>query len=226
MKLERVSPDRIEISDSGAGFTRYLRYFLIAVVLVVVTGSLFNGNIMPILLVLVAAGLFWKLADHVNVDSQAAFDRQAARFYLNQTRGGKPVAQLDEAVDRIENVIIEAAHRSRTSDETVTTRPALVIGGETVPLTFASFKSGPQASEIAQALRQFLSLPETDLIDDSIRQALAGPAGTGPAVRLARFGKGMGRIDAARYVQSVIKQASAPEPAASGRTHSIRRENP
>ncbi len=209
MKLEKVSPTRFEFSHSGETFTRYVRYFLIAVVLIVAFGALTGGNFVSLVIVLLVAGLFWKLADYVNVESRAGFDLQMNRFELVQSRAGTELVNRSEPLESIGNAIIESSSRSGKGDDSLKTRPAVVIDGETVPLTFASFVSGPQPTEIAMALRDFLQLPESDLIDDSIAQALKGPVGIGPAVRLARLGKGMGRLDAARYVENVKQEMSS-----------------
>jgi hypothetical protein len=223
MKLQQISPDRFEFTDTGGKLTEYMRYFLIAVTALVVFNAIATGSFAPVILVLIAAMGFSKLAGYVDVDTHASFDRTSGEFYLRQTRRGKLVEERTVPLDGIENVVVEADHRDKATDNAVKTRPAVVIEGRSVPLTFASFLSGPAAAESAQTLRRFLELPDTDLIDDSIRQALKGPVGTGPAVRLARLGKGLGRLDAAAYVRSIEGQA---DPVATSRTptHAIRRE--
>jgi len=225
MKLERESPERIKFSHSGRTFTRLIRYFLIAIVLMVIFGSFFSGQIASVLIVLLVAGLFWKLADYVNVESHATFDHRENRLHVVQSRAGTKLIDRSESLDAIENVVIQSSSRSGAADDTLKTRPALVIMGETVPLTFASFASGRQPTDIALELRSFLKLPESDLIEDSIVQALKGPVGTGPAVRLARLGKGMGRLEAAGYVRSVEQrlEAESTDRQTSG-GHEIRRE--
>lgn len=223
MKLQQITPDRFEFSDAGGKLTAYIHYFLIAATALVVIDAIATGSFAPVVVVLIVATGFSKLAGYVEVDSHASFDRDAGEFYLRQTRRGKLIEERTMALDAIENVVIEADHRHKANDNVVKTRPAVVIEGQSVPLTFASFLGGPVATETAQTLRRFLDLPDTDLIDDSIRQALKSPVGTGPAVRLARLGKGLGRLDAAAYIRSFQKQVAQPvEPRAP--THSIRRE--
>ncbi|HSM42289.1 MAG TPA: hypothetical protein VK862_16175 [Afifellaceae bacterium] len=223
MELKQISPDSYEFSDRDRRLTRLVRLFLSAIVIIVLVNALVTGAAWPVAVVLVVAAGFWKLADYVDVDSHAVFDRAANSFHIVQTRRGKPVLDRREPLDRIEAVVIAADSRSSASDNTVKTRPVVVIDGLSVPLTFASFKAGPAATDIAERLREFLGSPATDLIEDSIRQALRGPAGVGPAVRLARLGKGLGRLEAAAYVRTIEEGIDGLS--RSGKSvHSIRRE--
>jgi hypothetical protein len=54
--------------------------------------------------------------------------------------------------------------------------------------------------EIARSIRAFLGLPDGDLIDDSL-EVLARQPRIQPAVRLARIGKGLGRLEALQHVR-------------------------
>ncbi len=223
MELKQISPHSYEFSDSDRRLTRLIRLFLAAIVILVVVNALFTGAAWPVAVILLAAAGFWKLADYVDVDSRAVFDRAGNSFHIVQTRRGKPVLDRREPLDRIEAVVVAADSRSSATDNTVKTRPVVVIDGLSVPLTFASFEAGPAATDIAERLREFLGVAGGDLMEDSIRQALRGPAGVGPAVRLARLGKGLGRLEAAAYVRGIEK--GIDEPSRSGKSvHSIRRE--
>ena len=206
MNLNQDSADRIIFRDESTSFMRLIRIFLIVCVATVVAAALLNGNYFSVVLVLLVAALFWKLANYANVTSTVTLDRQTGQLTLVQARGGKILSDRSERLEAIDNVVLQSSSRSEAADETLKTRPAFIVRGEPVPLTFASFVSGEEPKGIALALRAFLGLPRENLIDDSINEAVKAPAGTGPAVRLARFGKGMNRLEAASYVQELKKK--------------------
>ena len=179
MNLNQDSPDRITFQDDSKQFVRLIRIFLIACAATVVVAALPDGNYFSVVFVLLVATLFWKLADYANTTSVVTLDRQTGKLTLVQTRGGRTLSDLSEPLDSIDNVVLQSSSRSGAADETLKTRPAFIVRGESVPLTFASFLSGEEPKRIALALRAFLGLPDKNLIDDSILQAVKAPAGTG-----------------------------------------------
>lgn len=189
-------------------------------VALVIIGLVLSDQVQGLGLLVFLTAMVWTFVGTLNVVSTATFDRQAGQFTLVQRRDGRLVAKRSEPLSAIETVVLQATSRSGLNDDILQTRPAVVIGGVSVPLTYASFISGPLPTDIAMALRRFLRLPETDLPDDSIRQALKVSPGTGPAVRLARICKGMGKIEAAQYVRKLdVRPGARRRP-----IHVIRRE--
>lgn len=198
MRLERENETRIVIVDDPRSFSRWIAVGLAAIVLVVIlAGQSFFDSVLALL----AAVAIWFALRYSSVQTEAVFDAAEGRYRIRQQRHGKEVLSYDGALAEIEGVIVEAAWRSGRVDRVLKLRPALVVGARPLPLTFATFMSGEQPRRIALALRDFLGLPESDLIEDSLRVAARDPDRVNPAVRLARLGKGLSRLEAAAYVE-------------------------
>jgi hypothetical protein len=106
-------------------------------------------------------------------------------------------------------VIVEAAGRTSRRDRVLNLRPALVIDATVVPLTWRAFGDDKAPLEAALVIRRFLGHTEQQLYEDSI-EALAKLSGrVNPAVRIARLGLGLDRIEAAKLVTRLQAGATA-----------------
>ncbi len=202
MQLLRESDDRLRMRDDPAGFSRRLGFVLAALVAAVLLavllgdGSLLGGG----LALVVAAGL-WLALKRSEIATEAVFDRAAGRWSLRQLRDGREISRREGPLDAIEDVVVQASGRSQRVDRRLALRPALVVGERPLPLTYAHYARGERAPEIARTLRDFLGLPEGDLMEASLRVAARDPLRVNPAIRLARLGKGLDRGEAARLVK-------------------------
>lgn len=202
MELQRPDPQRLLLHDDPAGFLRWTAFGLAAaVLLVLLLGSLGTG-----LLALLAAGVLWLALRHAAVATEAVFDKAEGRFRVTRRRAGREIERHEGGLGEIEGVIVEAAARARRVDRRLKLRPALVVGGRPLPLSFASFESGEPPRRTALVLRDFLGLPESDLIEDSLRVAARDPDRVNPAVRLARLGQGLSHAEAAARVRQLKRE--------------------
>lgn len=198
MQIERPHETRLVIRDLPARFSRPVGLGLAAMVLLVL---LAGQSIWAGLGALLVAGGIWQGLRYTEVETEALFDLAADRYQVSRRRRGTEIFRQEGRLADVEGVIVEAAARSRKVERQLELRPALVVGGRPLPLSFAGFASGAAPRETALALRRFLGLPETDLIEDSLRVAARDPHRINPAIRLARLGEGLSRREAAARVR-------------------------
>lgn len=198
MQLEQPSRTRLLVRDDPTKFSRWVGLALAGMLLLVLVAG---DSFWSALLALIAAAAIWYALRRAEVSTEAVLDRDADRWQVSQRREGKEVSRREGRLVDIEGVVVEAAARSERVERRLKLRPALVVGGRPLPLTFATFSTGQEPRDIALALRKFLGLPESDLIEDSLRVAARDPLRVNPAIRLARLGKGLSRREAAAHVR-------------------------
>jgi hypothetical protein len=213
MILERHGDDRLTFRDPPGPLVRWAGLGLGAIALAVL---LFGQSLVAGLVVVVATAALWLAVRHADVGTEATFDRRRGSYRIRQVSLGKPQFELNGTLLEIEGVVVQATGSGRKGRETLALRPALLVGGDLLPLTFGRYAQGEEPRRIALALRRFLGLPTRGLIDDSIRAAARDPYRLRPAIRLARLGKGLEPDAAAAYVARVKAEQDAEQDEPSG----------
>ncbi len=204
MTYEELNRNRVKVLDRPGATMQWVGIALGALGVAVVVFS--ESNIAGVLIAFAAAALWFALR-YSDVATEAVFDRAKDRVQVRHVSLGKPQAEWEGAIADVENVVLEAAPTVKKGEDSCRLRPALVVDGQSLPLTFGRYAAGRKPEEIALALRRFLGLPRRDLIEDSIRLAVRDPFRTRPAVNLARFGKKMAPDEAAAYVEQLKAEA-------------------
>lgn len=198
MTLEQIGKGRLRLVDHPGSLIHWVggALALIAVAVVLFARSPVAGAVTAI----AVAGL-WLALRYSDIATEAIFDKRKGRFHVRHKSLGKPQHEYEGALEEIEGVVLEASGATRHRDEKLALRPALVVGGRPLPLTFGRYARGDKARDIALALRSFLGLPRRGLLEDSIRLAARDPLRSTPAIRLAQLGKGLPADEAAAYVE-------------------------
>lgn len=200
MILERHGASRLTFRDSPGHLVRWAGVGLAAVALAVL---LFGQSLAAGLVVALAIAGLWLAVRHADVGTEATFDKASGFYRIRQVSLGKPQHEHNGSLREIEDVVVQAGGGNRKGENALALRPALLVDGDLLPLTFGRYARGEEPRRIALALRRFLDLPTRGLIDDSIRVAARDPFRLRPAIRLAHLGKGLEPEAAAAYVARV-----------------------
>lgn len=200
METKNPSGDRLEFHHDGVAGSRLMLWIVIGCVVAVALATFLGGSWVSLVIVLVIGAFFIGLLRRSSAVSTAVFDKTAGTVIVTHGRDGKEIEREERPIGEISRVIVEAAGRSAKIDRKLELRPALVTGETILPLTFRAFVGGDSAIEAAKAIRRFLGHADDGLFEDSVAAMAKHTDRVNPAVRLARLGMGMGRLEAARYV--------------------------
>lgn len=200
MVVTQPADDVFEFRHDGIAAARPMVWIVAACVGAVALAMLWGGSWISLILALaVGGGLVWLLR-RSSADSLAVFDRAEGTVRITHSRNGRQVESEELPLAAVSAVIVDAAGRSRRHDNVLQLRPALVVDAAIVPLTWRAFVSGDTPVDCALEIRRFLGHPVADLYRDSVAALARHTDRVNPAVRIARLGMGLSRIEAAELV--------------------------
>lgn len=202
MEIKRAGPDCIVFTHDGVASARPILLIAGACIAVVTLAAYLGGSLLSLAIVLVVGGFIVWMLWRSSARTAAVFDRTRGDLAITHTRGGKIVGEADVELADIAQVIVEPAvgGRGTTTARRLSLTPAVLVGDRIVSLTYRAFESGERPIKTAEQIRDFLDLPRDDLITVSVRVLARYGERVQPAVRLARLGLGLGRLEAAEMV--------------------------
>lgn len=171
MKVREEYAQRLVVETDDPGLSTIVR--LVAGLLALVALARLFPFSSSALLMIGSAFALWQIASVMDVQSEAVFDRARGRFTLVHRRKGAVFSRTELALREVEAVVIEARRARRV----VSMRPAVVINGRRVPLNHASFTTPGDALQLVQAIRTFIGLESSNVVEDSIRWSTRPSAG-------------------------------------------------
>jgi hypothetical protein len=207
MEIKRIGDDHIVFLHDGIASARPMMLIAVGCVAVVALATLFGGSWLSLIVVLVVGGFLLSMLWRASARTAAVLDRERGALAITHTRGGKIVGEEDVPFAEISQVIVEpaAGGSGKAASQSLLLRPAVLASDRIVPLTYRAFESGRRPIEAAEAIRDFLRLPLDDLIEGSVAVLARNGDRVQPAVRLARLGLGLGRLEAAAMVARLRK---------------------
>lgn len=207
MEIKRIGADHIIFLHDGIASGRPMMWIAVACIAVIALMTLFGSSWLSLIVVLVVGGFILSMLWQASARTAAVFDRARGTLAITHTRGGKIVGGDDVRLDDIAQVIVEPATGGTgvTADQHLSLRPSVLVGDKIVPLTYRAFESGKRPIETAEEIRRFLGLPEDDLMAGSVEVLARHGDRAQPAVRLARLGLGLDRLEAAEMVTRLRK---------------------
>ena len=208
MEIKRIGTDHIIFLHDGIASARPTMWIAVVCIAVIALMTLFGGSWLSLIVVLVVGGFILSMLWRASARTAAVFDRERGALAITHTRGGKIVGEEDVPIADIAQVLVEPATggTSVAAGQHLSLRPSLLVGDSIVPLTYRAFESGNRAIETAEEIRRFLRLPEDDLMKGSVEALARHGDRVQPAVRLARLGLGLDRLEAAAMVTRLRKE--------------------
>jgi len=202
MEIKRIGSGHIVFTHDGIASARPMMWVAVACIVVIALMTLFGGSWLSLIVVLVVGGFILSMLWRASARTAAVFDRERGTLAITHTRGGKIVGGDDVRLDEIAQVIVEPSTGGSgvTAGQHLSLRPSLLVGDRIVPLTYRAFEFGNRPIETAEEIRRFLGLPENDLMKGSVEVLARHGDRIQPAVRLARLGLGLDRLEAAAMV--------------------------
>jgi hypothetical protein len=207
MEIKRIGDDHIVFLHDGIASARPMMLIAVACVAIIALATLFGGSWLSLFVVLVVGGFILSMLWNASARTAAVFDRERGTLAITHTRGGKIVGEEDVPLADISGVIIEPATGGGgvTAGQHLSLRPSVLAGERIVPLTYRAFESGRRPIEAAEEVRDFLGLAQADLFEHSVAVLARHGDRLQPAVRLARLGLGLDRVEAAEMVTRLRK---------------------
>lgn len=207
MEIKRVGADHIVFLHDGIASARPMMLIAVACIAIVALMTLFGGSWLSFIVVLVVGGLILSMLWRASARTAAVFDRERGTLAITHTRGGKIVGEEDVPLAGISQVIVEPATGGggKAAGQSLSLRPCVLAGDRIVPLTYRAFESGQRSIEAAETIREFLGLPQVDLFEESVRTLARHGDRIQPALRLARLGLCLDRLQAAEMVTRFMK---------------------
>lgn len=181
MKLREEFARRLVIESDDPGLSLVVRTLAVLAAISALV-QLFPFSSSALLMIILAFAL-WQLAGLMDVSTEAVFDTARARFSLVHRRKGAVVSRTEATLHAVEAVVVEA--RRERGAGGVSMRPAVVVNGRRVALSHASFARPAEALQLVHAIKTFIGLPHSDIVEDSIRWGAQLAAGRSAAGRLA-----------------------------------------
>jgi len=208
MEIKRIGADHIVFLHDGIASARPMMWIAVACIAVVALLTLFGGSWLSLIVVLVVGGTILSMLWRGSARTAAVFDRERGTLAITHTRGGAIVGEEDVPIADIAQVLVEPATGGPgvTAGQHLSLRPSLLAGDRIVPLTYGAFESGNGPIETAEEIRRFLRLPEGDLMKGSVEALARHGDRVQPAVRLARLGLGLDRLEAPAMVTRLRKE--------------------
>jgi hypothetical protein len=208
MEIKRIGADHIVFLHDGIASARPMMWIAVACIAVVALLTLFGGSWLSLVVVLVVGGTILSMLWRGSARTAAVFDRERGTLAITHTRGGAIVGEEDVPIADIAQVLVEPATGGTgvTAGQHLSLRPSLLAGDRIVPLTYGAFESGNWPIETAEEIRRFLRLPEGDLMKGSVEALARHGDRVQPAVRLARLGLGLDRLEAPAMVTRLRKE--------------------
>lgn len=202
MEIKRLGTDHIVFLHDGIASARPMMWIAVGCIAVVTLATLFGGSWLSLIVVLAVGGLMLSMLWQASARTAAVFDRERGILAITHTRGGKIVGEEDVPFGDITKVIVEPSTGGTgvTVGQRLSLRPAVLAGDRIVPLTYRAFEGGNRPIESAGEIRRFLGLPDEDLMEASVNVLAHHGERVQPAVRLARLGLGLDRLQAAEMV--------------------------
>jgi len=208
MEIKRIGSDHIVFTHDGIASARPMMWIAVACIAVIALMTLFGGSWLSLIVVLVVVGFILSMLWRASARTAAVFDRERGTLAITHTRGGAIVGEGDVPIADIGRVIVEPSIGGTgvTAGQHLSLRPCVLAGAKIIPLTYNSFESGQRPIEAAETIRDFLDLPQDDLIEGSVEALARHGDRVQPAVRLARLGLGHDRLEAAAMVTRLRKE--------------------
>jgi hypothetical protein len=207
MDIKRTGPDQLVFSHDGVASARPMLLIAVACVAVVALATLFGGSWLSLIVVLAVGGFLVAMLWRSSALARATFDRARGTLEIVHLRHGAEVGKQEMNLTDIAAVIVQPSTggSGTTAGRSLALRPSLLVGSTIVPLTYRAFEGGRRPLDAAEEIRRFLGLAEDDLIEASVRVLARHSDRVQPAVRLARLGLGLGRVEAADMVTRLRK---------------------
>ena len=203
MEIKRAGEGQIIFLHDGIASARPMMWIAVGCIALVAVATVFGGSWLSLVVVLVAGGLILSMLRNASARTAAVFDRAHGTLEITHTRGGAIVGEEDVALGDVSDVIVEPATGGTgvTAGQHLSLRPSLSVGDRLVPLTYRAFEGGSRPIEAAEEIRAFLGRPRDNLFEDSVTILAQCSDRVQPAVRLARLGLGLDRLEAAEMVE-------------------------
>ncbi len=202
MEIKRAGEGQIIFLHDGVASARPMMWIGVGCIAVAAVATFFGGSWLSLIVVLVVGALILSMLRNASARTAAVFDRAHGTVEITHTRGGAIVGEEDVALADIADVIVEPATGGigMTAGQHLSLRPSLFVGDRLVPLTYHAFESGPRPIEAAAEIRAFLGRARDNLVEDSVTILAQHSDRVQPALRLARLGLGLDRLEAAEMV--------------------------